>query len=1016
MMHHMPMRTILAPMWVLLLGGQLLHAGFAVNTPVASSDFDDEIAPSDNNLVRAMSGGRVGYIKNGSWVRFADMDFGAGATNLAIEVAAQNSSSSIELRLGATNGTLIGVVAVANTGSNTNFQWRSVTVTPQPSGTNRLFLKFLGSGSGYLFDTRSLLVSGPPSYVPKAAGVSFRSVAFDLESAPGGVPIQANGEVLESIADQSWVAYTNFNFGENANRFSIEAATPGAGGRIELRLASPTGSLVGAVDVRHTGSDVHYNDFDCVLSQSVSGTNDLYLKFVSNPGGGSDLFKAKRFLVSREYPALGNSLVSDDDADGIPALLEYASGTHPQSKNVSPLSLKPKANDGTVDFQVQLRAVNGLSTQLLVTVNLTGGTWMPVTLLYTNGNWQTDNAEIVVNEVIPKGDGLFSVRLENARTEQHLFARLAARKSEGRLHIYPPVPGFSMTNNWGQLTKDQWTESPYYTYGVKKVSELNHTDFALATNWDTPFAFFTRCVDYSTATNAYFDSYFGAWSHTFCNFELDPHTPIAIKIHRRTQAEMNALGIVSQAPKGPITNAVAYPTRKVDSCQIIAGDVYVTLSNPALIAVDIDMQMDGRDAPRNLPSGFGAATFPFRYESNATHAVTIFANPFIADKPDTNDTANVRVVWPGQKPPTNFTESVLYFAPGVHKLSVDTNGNEREWMDADRIHPISGKSYYIPGDAVVYGNFSDGADQTLSQSIRIFGHGTISGAKIPHEHDFAIPSSVEGKRLWMLGCDEAENVVYEGLTLANPPGHTVAIVADNNRAYAPNYVKWCKSISWRVNNDGMTAQGNSYIEDCFIRHQDDGTYIRGMGIRRTTYWTDVNGHPFRGSFINSDRDADYPSSLPRNLFIEDCDVLYARAVFTTTGTDGAGRSGIIAQWQGSNVTYADGTENTAQHIIFRNLTVSDPRPQKMLLSFLGSYVSDNENKVGDWRGLRFENVNYMHSNTWGWPNKLVGDADTQFKYWTFKNVRINGAMLDAALLANPAVFTTNNVSDMIFEP
>jgi hypothetical protein len=426
--------------------------------------------------------------------------------------------------------------------------------------------------------------------------------------------------------------------------------------------------------------------------------------------------------------------------------------------------------------------------------------------------------------------------------------------------------------------------------------------------------------------------------------------------------------------------------------------------------------MDGRDAPRNLPTGFGAATFPFRYESNATHAVTIFANSFIEDKPDTNDTANVRVVYPGQKPPTNFTQSVLYFAPGVHKLSVDTNGNEREWMDADRISPISGKSYYIPGDAVVYGNFSDGADQALSQNVRIFGHGTICGAKIPHEQDFAVPNSVEGKRLWMLGCDESENVLFEGLTLANPPGHTVAIVADNDRAYPPNFVKWCKSISWRVNNDGMTAQGNSYIEDCFLRHQDDGSYLRGMAIRRTTYWTDVNGQPFRCSFINSDRDAAYPSSLPKHLVVEDCDVLYARAVFTTTGTAGADRNGIIAQSAGVNASYADGTENTAQHILFRNFTVSDPRPQRMLFAFHGAFPSDNENKIGDWRGLRFENVDYQHANTWGWPNKLMGDADTQLKYWTFQNVRISGALLDAALLGNPAVFTTNHVSEMIFEP
>lgn len=998
---------------------QSLQAAFSVNTSVNSSDFDDEIAPADDNLIRATSGGRIGYIKTNSWVRYADFDFGLGATNFSIEASAPNAGRTIEVWLGATNGTLLGTVAVPHTGSFTNFQWASTALSPLPGGTKQLFLKFIGSGNGFLFDTRSFLVSGPARIVPKAAGVSFRSVAFDLESAPGSPPIQPNGEVLESIADQSWVAYTNFNFAEAANRFSIEAATPGAGGQIHLRLGAPTGSLIGVVDVRHTGSAVHFKDFDCVLSRSVSGTNDLYLQFGGAPGG--NLFKTKRFVVWREIPALGSSLVSDEDADGIPALLEHASGLHPQSKNSLPLDLKRRTNAPAADFQIQLRAESGLATQLLVSASLTGGSWLPVTLLYTNGNWQTDNAAIVVADVVSKGDGLFSVRLENGRTDQRLFVRLAASKAEGRLHIYPPVPGFSMTPaRWATLPQDNWSESPYYTYGVQKRSALNHTNLALATNWEMPFPFFTRCKDYDAANNtAYFDEFCGAWSHTYCNFELDPHTPIVVKIHRRSQAEMNSLGIVSAAPQGPITNAVAYPARKVDSCQIIAGDVYVTMSNPALIAVDIDSQMGGRDAPRNLPTGWGAAQFPFRYESNATHAVTIFANPFIEDKPDPNDTANVRLVYPGQKPPPNFTQSVLYFAPGVHKLSVDTNGNEREWIESDRIIPASGKSYYIPGDAIVYGNFSDGVDQALSQNIRIYGHGTISGAKIPHHLDFANYSptnEVDGGLLRMLNCDKSENVVFEGLTLANPPGHTVAIVADNNRDYPPNFVKWCKTISWRVNNDGITAQGNSYIEDCFIRHQDDGTYTRGMAIRRTTYWTDVNGHPFRCSFINSDRDESYPASLPKNLIVEDCDVLYARAVFTTSGTAGADRNGIIAQWAGANATYADGTENTAQHILFRNFTVSDPRPQKMLLSFHGSFPSENENKVGDWRGLRFENVNYMHANAWGWPNKLIGDADTQIRYWTFKNVRINGALLDAALLANPAVFTTTNVSEMIFEP
>jgi hypothetical protein len=44
----------------------------------------------------------------------------------------------------------------------------------------------------------------------------------------------------------------------------------------------------------------------------------------------------------------------------------------------------------------------------------------------------------------------------------------------------------------------------------------------------------------------------------------------------------------------------------------------------------------------------------------------------------------------------------------------------------------------------------------------------------------------------------------------------------------------------------------------------------------------VNGQPFRGSFLTSDRNANHPSSMPKHLIVEDCDVIYARGVFTTS--------------------------------------------------------------------------------------------------------------------------------------
>jgi Carbohydrate binding module (family 6) len=996
-----------------IAAGPLSLAAFSVNDTIFSSDFDDEIAPADANLVRATSGGRIGYIKNNAWVRFADFDLGAGPTQFSIEVASPGSGNAIEVRLDSPAGPLIGTLALPSTGSFTNFQWCTTTLPSAPGGMRHLYLKFLGGGSGYLFDTRALVVTGPYSVVPKAVGYACSTTASDLKSSPSP---QANGQILESITHQSWIAFTSFDLGEDANRFTIEAASAGRGGRVEIRLDSPGGELAGAVDVRHTGGELHFQDFDCVLTRSISGTRNLYLRFIDTGSTGGSLFKTKKFKLWRELPPLGPDPESDEDADGTPGLIEYALGMHPESADPVPFSISRSPDHGGYELPLRLRADETLTKKVFVTDDL-AGPWREISLFYSDGTWSTDTPDVVVSSSTIDADGLHHLRLVADSSGHAFFARLSVSRLEGRLHVYPPVPGLGMTpSTWASLPKDEWTESPYYTYHVQKLSLLNHANPALATNWETPFAFFTRCVDYNLQSNAYFDSYIGGWSHTYCNFELDPHTPVIVKIHRRTVQEMAALGIVSQAPKGPITHATAYPSRKVDSCRVINGDVYVTLRNPALIAVDIDRQMDGRDAPRNLPTGFGDATFPFRSESAGTHAVTIFANPFIDDKPDPVDTARVRVVQPGEKPPVSFSQPVLYFAPGVHRLSVDASGNPREWSDADRIAPLSGKTYYIPGDALVYGNFCDGVDNVLSQNIRIYGHGTISGAKIPHYQDFAVPNSIDGKYLRLLSCDKAENVVFEGLTLANPPAHTVAIIADNNRVYAPNRVSWCKTLSWRVNNDGITVQGNGTLEDSFIRHQDDGTYVRGVAIRRTTYWTDVNGHPFRCSFITSDRDSGYPAALPRDLVVEDCDILYARAVFTTTGTAGADRNGIIAGFEGANATYADGTENTGQHLVFRNLTVSDPRPQRMLLAFLGSIPADGINKTGDWRGLRFENIRYLHRNTWGWPNTLLGDVDSRLRFWTFKKVLIGGVALDDALLANPAVFKTQYVSDLILEP
>ncbi len=109
-------------------------------------------------------------------------------------------------------------------------------------------------------------------------------------------------------------------------------------------------------------------------------------------------------------------------------------------------------------------------------------------------------------------------------------------------------------------------------------------------------------------------------------------------------------------------------------------------------------------------------------------------------------------------------------------------------------------------------------------------------------------------------------------------------------------------------------------------------------------------------------------------------------------------------------TYSDGTVNTGQHIVFRNFRLTDPRPVRPLFGF--SIGSAQPGFLG-MQGLRFENVESRHPQTWGWPDTLQA-SEGAIKYWYMDRVSINGQTLDSALLADRSVIKTSNVSEMVF--
>ena len=95
-------------------------------------------------------GQNIGYIENGDYTVYNNIDFGTGATSFQARAASATSGGNIEIRLDSITGTLIGTCSVAGTGDWQTWSTSTCSVSGV-TGTHDLYLKFTG-GSGYLFN------------------------------------------------------------------------------------------------------------------------------------------------------------------------------------------------------------------------------------------------------------------------------------------------------------------------------------------------------------------------------------------------------------------------------------------------------------------------------------------------------------------------------------------------------------------------------------------------------------------------------------------------------------------------------------------------------------------------------------------------------------------------------------------------------------------------------------------------------------------------------------------------
>jgi hypothetical protein len=427
------------------------------------------------------------------------------------------------------------------------------------------------------------------------------------------------------------------------------------------------------------------------------------------------------------------------------------------------------------------------------------------------------------------------------------------------------------------------------------------------------------------------------------------------------------------------------------------------------------------------------------------HTFTIFANPVLGvyELPDPAD-SNVRTVTPGQLPPTSFSESTLYFLPGVHNVtnmpaccvtddlsaSCPCTYVNTSWPGyVSRFELQSGKTYYLPSDAWLNGAFTSSATSTLT-GTRLIGYGHISG----HLYRWKLPYANVGG----LNTHRVNDTHIIGPMFVDFNNHNVIIPGSVSRTdplctdpaciATKNTLRHIKTLGWRTNSDGVHVWGHwNEISDLFLRTNDDSMYIGGEVSpntwRRITIWNDANGGPF--VFAQAPAEIGTQGSQT----VVDSHVIYFRKEYP--------------YWCGA--VFDLRWTMDVQNVNFQNVQITDPFPTCPLLDLrtrrstearASCMACGNDNGVhgGNVTNLNLVNVSMVAHSTirptafqcsyerlrygvpvsmgcsypYGMPNQLIGGLTNitdviRLSGLQFTNVTINGTNI-ADLLTDPFAF------------
>lgn len=126
--------------------------------------------------------------------------------------------------------------------------------------------------------------------------IRYEAEAFQFQS--GGLKVEKITDTDKSkvgvhLANNTWLGYGNIEFGKSAEPFifKVRVSSPKEGGKIVIRVNSPTGTVLETIPIPSTGGWNNYKTISTTLNR-VRGVQTIYLCSYGNDG---DLFKLNWF-------------------------------------------------------------------------------------------------------------------------------------------------------------------------------------------------------------------------------------------------------------------------------------------------------------------------------------------------------------------------------------------------------------------------------------------------------------------------------------------------------------------------------------------------------------------------------------------------------------------------------------------------------------------------------------------------------------------------------------------------